>query len=284
MRGHGRRWKWLIATGSVVTAFAAWAALASGALSEHLKSVNIPAPGDKTATASCPSGSEAVSGGFAAPGFDPQFNGASNIPFGSRRAGDDGWTVDAKNFGGASGTMSSYVYCNGHEPGLTKATKTTTIAASANGSAAAKCPGGSEAFSGGWQSPKNVTADNAFFAFTSKRAGDRKWKVTAFNDDDNNPHNLKVFAYCDQRQPGLVERSKSTTVAGGAKTSLTPNCPNGRQAVSGGFESATVNTQADAAFTVASRRISQSTWKTSAYGNGDPTTNSPITAFAYCQK
>jgi hypothetical protein len=284
MRGNRRRLTWLIATGSVVTAFVAWAALASAALSEHSKEVTIPALTDKTATASCPSGSEAVSGGFASPGFDPQFNGASIIPFGSRRTANDAWTVDGKNFslGDTSGKMFSYAYCDKHQPNLAVAKKTTTIASNENGSAVAKCPRGSEAFSGGWRSPKKVTGDNAFFAFTSKRAGDRKWKVTAFNDDDNNPHKLKVFAYCDKRQPGLVERSKSTTVGGGVKTSLAPKCPNGRQAVSGGFESATVNTPFDAAFTFASRRTSQSTWKTSAYGNGDPATDSPITAFVYC--
>ncbi len=170
MRGRGRRWTWLIATGLGVSAFVAWAALASAALSEHSKSVDIAAAEDGTATASCPKGTEAVSGGFAAPGFDPQFDAASNIPFGSRRTGDDKWKVDAKNFGGTSGTMSSYVYCDRHEPGLVKATKTTSINASENGSAAAKCPRGSEAFSGGWRSPKNVTGDNALFAFTSKRA------------------------------------------------------------------------------------------------------------------
>ena len=107
--------------------------------------------------------------------------------------------------------------------------------------------------------------------------------MTAFNDDDANAHNLKVFAYCDKGRPDLVERSKSTTVAGGVKTSLAPKCPNGRHAVSGGFQSATVNETFDAAFTFASRRTAPSTWKTSAYGNGDPTTNSPITAFAYCK-
>ncbi len=89
--------------------------------------------------------------------------------------------------------------------------------------------------------------------------------------------------YCDNRKPGLVERSKNTTVASGEKTSLKPKCPNGRQAVSGGFESATVNTESDAAFTFASRRVSQSTWKTSAYGNGSSGTDSPITGFAYCE-
>jgi hypothetical protein len=284
MRSNGRRWTSLIATGSVVTAFAAWAAVASGALSQHLTSATILPLEDGTATASCPSGTEAVSGGFAAPGFDPLFNGASNIPFGSRRVQDDQWKVDAKNFGGASGTVSSYVYCDRHEPGFVRASKTTTVAAETSGSATAKCPRGTEALSGGWQSPNNVTGDDAFFAFTSERASNRKWNVTAFNDDNDNAHDLKAFAYCDKRQPGLVERSKSTTVAGGVKASLTPKCPKGRQAVSGGFESSVVNTEFDAAFTVTSRRTSARKWKTSGYGNGDPTTNSPITAFTYCKK
>jgi hypothetical protein len=283
MQGNRRRSTWLIATGAGVTAFVAWVALASAALSEHLKPVTIAPQSDKTATASCPSGTEAVSGGFASPGFDPQFNGASILPFGSRRSGGDKWTVDGKNFGGASGTMFSYAYCDPHEPGLKVATNTAPVASNDNGSAAAKCPRGSEAVSGGWRSPKNVTGDDAFFAFTSERASDRKWKVTAFNDDDANSHKLKVFAYCDQSKPGLVERSRSTTVASGVKTSLAPPCPNGHQAVSGGFESATVNTRFDAAFAFASRRISGSTWKTSAYGNGDPGTDSPITAFVYCK-
>jgi hypothetical protein len=283
MRRNQRSWKWLIATGLGVTAFLAWTALASGALSEHLKAVTIQPQADKTATASCPSGSEAVSGGFSAPGFDPQFKGASNIPFGSRRTGDDGWTVDGKNFGMTSGTMFSYAYCDTHEPNLAVATKTRTIAGAANGSTAATCPRGSEAVSGGWQSPKNVTGDDAFFAFTSKRLSDRKWKVTAFNDDNANAHNLKVFAYCDKRQPGLTERSKSTTVALGVKTSLDVKCPNGRQAVSGGFQSAAVDQPFDAAFTFTSRRMSPSTWRTSSYGNGTSTTDRPITALAYCK-
>src|SRR3954453_16719201 len=99
MGGNGRRWTWLIATGLLVTGFTAWGALAGAALSEHVQSGTVPTDENRTVTASCPSGTEAVSGGFAAPGFDPQFDGASNIPFGSRRTGDDGWKVDGKNFG-----------------------------------------------------------------------------------------------------------------------------------------------------------------------------------------
>src|SRR5690349_19198901 len=104
-----RGWKWLIAIGLGVAAFLALTALAFGALSERSKSVSIAPAADGTAKASCPSGTEAVSGGFAAPGFDPQFDGASIIPFGSSRTGRGAWTVDAKNFGMASGKMASYV-------------------------------------------------------------------------------------------------------------------------------------------------------------------------------
>ena len=284
MRGNRRRLTWLIATGSVVTAFVAWAALASAALSEHSKDVTIPALTDKTATASCPSGTEAVSGGFASPGFDPQFNGASIIPFGSRRAGNDAWTVDGKNFsvGDTSGKMFSYVYCDKHGPNLAVAKKTTTIASNDNGSAAAKCPRGSEAFSGGWQSPKNVTGDNAFFAFTSKRAGDRKWKVTAFNDDNTNSHDLKVFAYCDKRQPGLVERSKSTDGRGRSEDLSGAEMPERAPGSLGRLRERHRQHSVRRCVQFASRRISQSTWKTSAYGNGDSATDSPITAFVYC--
>src|SRR5690242_20150064 len=143
MRGNRGRWSWLVATVLGVAAFGSLTALASGALSEHKDSVKIPSLKDKTATASCSKGTEAVSGGFAAPGFDPQFNGPSILPFGSRRAGDDAWTVDAKNFGASSGKLVSYAYCDKHEPNLAVAKKTKTIASNDNGSAAAKCPSGS---------------------------------------------------------------------------------------------------------------------------------------------
>ncbi len=285
MRGKQRSWKWLIATGLGVTAFLAWTALASGGLSEHSKSVTVTAAGDKTATASCPSGTEAVSGGFAARGFDPQFTGASVIPYGSRHAQDHQWTVDGHNFGMADGKLVSYVYCDRHEPNLAVVSQKTLVGGFTAGSAAAKCPQGSEAVSGGWRSPGKVTGDIAFYAFTSERASNRKWKVTAYNNDANNSHKLTVFAYCDKGQPGLVERSKSTKVAGGVATSLAPKCPKGLQAVSGGFESKELTPgQADAAFTFGSRRTSGATWRTAAYGNGKSTEKSPITAFAYCKK
>ena len=146
MRGNRRRLTWLIATGSVVTAFVAWAALASAALSEHSKDVTIPALTDKTATASCPSGSEAVSGGFASR-LQPQIQRGVDHPI-RLTSGRQRRIVDGKNFsvGDTSGKMFSYVYCDKHEPNLAVAKKTTTIASNDNGSASAKCPRGAEAF------------------------------------------------------------------------------------------------------------------------------------------
>jgi len=68
-----------------------------------------------------------------------------------------------------------------------------------------------------------------------------------------------------------------------AKASLTPKCPKGGRAFSGGYES-TIDTGTDTvAFAFTSRRDSTSSWKVSAFGNSGGTTNSTETAFVYCK-
>jgi len=116
--------------------------------------------------------------------------------------------------------------------------------------------------------------------------GDRKWKVAVGNNDSTDAHKLKAFAYCDKHQPGLVTRSKDRTLAGGEKASLTPRCPNGRRAFSGGYAS-TIDPATDTAgFAFTSRRDSKSSWKVSAFGNGGgmAMTTSTETALVYCKK
>src|SRR4051812_24261900 len=85
--------------------------------------VNIPPNGNGTATAACPNGSEAVSGGFAAPGFDPTAVGPGNLSFVSRRVHRDKWTAAAHNLGGAEGRLLSHAHCAKHGPGLEVASK-----------------------------------------------------------------------------------------------------------------------------------------------------------------
>jgi hypothetical protein len=285
MGRDGRHWKRLIAAGSVVAVFAGLTALPAVGLTSHLKGVNVAPQKDGVATSSCPSGSEAVSGGFANPGFDPMATGPANLLFTSRRLHRNQWQVAAHNFGQASGTLFSYVYCDSHEPGLVVETNTDTILASSNGSVTAKCPRGSEAVSGGFQSPSGGFLAKTLFAYGSKRVGDRKWTVSVVSNDPMNDHKLKAFAYCDRRQPGLVTRSKNGTVTGVQKVSLTPKCPNGAQAFSGGYDSTldTTKNPPATAFAFTSRRASSSSWRVSAVGNGDNTNTATETAFVYCK-
>jgi hypothetical protein len=286
MAGRGGRWTRVIVVGTVMAALAGWTAVAAAGLSSHRKGVTVPSTKDRDVSASCDSGSEAVSGGFASPGFDPQGNDAANLVFTTSRSHEDHWRVAGHNFGAASGKLFSYVYCDRHEPGLVVASKSNSIPASDHGSATAKCPRGTEAVSGGFRSPKAGPDAETLFAFTSKRVGDRKWKVAVGNNDSTDAHKLKAFAYCDKHQPGLVTRSKDRTLAGGDKLSLSPKCPNGRRAFSGGYAS-TIDPATDTAgFAFTSRRDSKSSWKVSAFGNGGgmAMTTSTETALVYCKK
>lgn len=283
MAGRRGRWTRMIFAGMAMAAFAGWTAIAAAGLSFHRTGVTVAPMGDRGVSAACTSGSEAVSGGFASPGFDPQANGPANLAFSSSRFHDDHWRVAGHNFGATSGKLFSYVYCDRHEPGLVVASKSNSIPASDHGSAIAKCRRGTEAVSGGFRSPKAGPDAKTLFAFTSKRVGDRKWKVAVGNNDSTNAHKLKVFAYCDKHEPGLVSRSKDGTVAGGDKVSLTPKCPNGRRAVSGGYHS-TIDPATDAAgFAFTSRRDSKLSWKISAFGNAGAMTMSTETAIVYCK-
>ena len=279
---RGRRTR-VIAVGTVMAALAGWTALAAAGLSSHRKGVTVPSTKDRDVSAACGSGSEAVSGGFASPGFDPQAQEAASLAFTSSRSHGDHWRVAGHNFGAISGKLFSYVYCDRHEPGLVVARKSNSIPPSDHGSAIAKCRRGTEAVSGGFRSPKGGPDADTLFAFTSKRVGDRKWKVAVGNNDSTDAHKLKAFAYCDKREPGLVARSKDKTLAGGEKASLTPRCPNGRRAFSGGYHS-TIDPATDAAgFAFTSRRDSKSRWKVSAFGNAGMS-SATETAIVYCKK
>src|SRR4051794_5598086 len=141
----------LIAAG----ALAVVAGIATAKLKTRSDSTTIAADGNGSATAKCPRGSEAVAGGFSAPGFDPTFGaGPSNLPFTSKRTSDRRWKTQAHNFGSTeSGRLISYAYCNTHQPGLKVRSKRRLLSAGDPGSATATCPSGSEAVSGGFGSP-----------------------------------------------------------------------------------------------------------------------------------
>jgi hypothetical protein len=268
----------LIAAG----AFAATASIATARLETQSRSTTIAADTNGAATTRCPRGSEAVSGGFAAPGFDPEFNGRSILPFVSKRNTDRKWKTKGYNFADTqSGTLISYAYCDTREPGLSFRFKTKTLPAFDPGSVTARCPRGSEAVSGGFASPDAQPNGDVMFSFTSKRVGERRWKVSAYNNDPTNPQRLTAFAYCNEHEPGLRTESDDVSVPLGQKRSETAECRHGREAYSGGYKGS-VDTDANGPFPFASKRKSGD-WRAAAVGNGSSGGPFPFTVFAYCK-
>ncbi len=248
--------------------FALVGAFAAAKIKTRSKSTTIAAQDFGTAAAKCPKGSEAVAGGFASLGFDPEFKGPAIFASGSKRVGHRAWKTSGFNFGGATGKEVGYAYCDTHKPGLKVESNGTSVPAGSTASATATCPGGSEAVSGGFVGFGPL--DASVIPFTSKRVGDHKWKVSGFNNDHTNPEDLKAFAYCDKHGPGLKAESAHVTVPSQATRSVTAKCRHGKRAYSGGYVGP---------FAFKSKKTKGGDWTATFQGNGP----GPFTVFAYCK-
>jgi hypothetical protein len=289
--------------GVAVAALLGIAGIATAALSVKSDSVTVDQDLKGSATAKCPRGSEAVSGGFASPDFDPRFNDASIIHFDSHRTSAREWQSQAHNYGDASGELDAYAVCDSKSPPIVVRSKTKWVNPTPPvvmrsdppgvGTAIAKCPKGSEAVSGGFASPNNADQGrDATYPFTSKRVGNRKWTVRAINNDFQHRRKLKAFAYCDKSQPGLDVRSDQVAVPDNGKRTLDLGCHPGDKPLSGGYASTIAANARSATFAFTSRPISGDRWRVSAFGSragggakllSRRVTAGTLTAFVYCK-
>jgi hypothetical protein len=149
-----------------------------------------------SATAKCPRGTKVVSGGFAGP-FSQSGVGASMFVYSSKRVGKARWRAAAANEGGAKGTLTAFAYCKKHAPRLTPHSKKITVSdPNFPKKVTARCPTGSQAFSGGFDNPEfgpNVD-DSAIVPYESFRSSKRKWTVGGRNFADSGT--LVAYAYC----------------------------------------------------------------------------------------
>jgi hypothetical protein len=252
--------------------------IATAKVKTKTKSTTIAGDSNGKVSAKCSRGSEAVAGGFTAPGFDPTFQDRAPLPFTSKRAGDRKWKTQGHNFGDNPAKLKSIAYCDTKEPNLRVESKTESVPAFTTGSATARCPQGSEAVSGGWAS-KNVVEDDEQFAYESRRKGDRKWKVSAFNQDITNAQPLVAYVYCNNDGPNLKAKSDKVNVPEGEKRTAKANCKHGEKAYSGGFKGQ-VNTDASGPFAFTSKRAGND-WQGKAAGNGNGTHRFKV--YAYCK-
>ena len=142
-----------------------------------------------------------------------------------------------------------------------------TLAPGELGTASAKCKRGTQATSGGFNVP-GFTADSETFvlATASVRKARRTWSSSAENAPSS-PSSAKLvdFAYCSRGIRGVTTNTASSTnVPNGGLESLTPRCPRGSEAVSGGFETPGTGQNQVAVFE--SRRIEDRTWRVTGQG------------------
>ncbi len=165
--------------------------------------------------------------------------------------------------------------------------ETTFVRRHGTGTVTARCPEGTQLFSGGFQRTNFTTPGivgyggimyGGNYITESRAVGTTAWRVSA-GATDRDGGELTAIAYCaeDPSLP-LTEVSASAPVdEGEAATATTPPCPAGRALIAGGFSFGGSHDAlfADGAFT---RR---GTWSATGYGWFG---SAELTAYGYCAK
>jgi hypothetical protein len=146
------------------------------------------------ATARCPRGQEAVSGGFESSASE---DGAV-IPLASKRVGKRKWESRALNETSGNADLTSFAYCDKSEPGLKTKQATATVESPNTSTVTAQCRRGRRVVSGGFDAEFSLTDLIIPFINGSRRGGKREWEVTAAVGMSN-PAEITAYAYCEKK-------------------------------------------------------------------------------------
>ena len=168
--------------------------------------------------------------------------------------------------------------------GATSSKATTTVPASSVGSATAHCEDGAVALAGGFAAPgwDPRTANGGPVArFDSMPAANQRGiKTRGSNFNENQAGELRSFAYCGKRAHPPVVRSDSVQIPTNNFDSVTAKCPQGTQAIGGGFGTD------HSVITLTSKRSGSRGWKVVGVNIedlGGSTSPATLTAYAYCK-
>jgi MYXO-CTERM domain-containing protein len=162
--------------------------------------------------------------------------------------------------------------------------ETTFVRREGTGTVTARCPEGTQLFSGGFQRTNFTTPGVVGFGgimyggnyITESRADGNGWTVSAGAVDADGGE-LTAIAYCAEDRSLPIETVSATTSVEdqGVATVATPRCPRGRALIAGGFDTGGSFDVlfADGYFT---RR---GTWAATGYGWFGP---AELTAYGYC--
>lgn len=164
--------------------------------------VDVAAPlASAAAKPTCPAGTEAIAGGFAAPGFGP--GGATVVAFTSKREGRRTWRVEAVNIPtdggdtGKAGKLVGFAYCFADPPQVKRVAASADVGQDGLTRVAARCPDGTKAISGGFDGNVSFGAEiSAAAAVASKRMGHAAGWTAKGLSAGSPTAKLTVYAYC----------------------------------------------------------------------------------------
>jgi hypothetical protein len=177
-----------------------------------------------TATATCPSGKQAVGGGFSFP-LTPANRLFVTTSF---RSAPNAWTIAARDSNG-SGAATAFAYCRNANHAITDTTSSGTVPSGGAqiGEARSSCPTGTQLISGGFEITNGTGGNYAVPTISSAINTNPEWLVQAANNGAG-AHPVTVHAYCMAGIPAptFVNSSSSPTLAKDAASSLSsPSCP-----------------------------------------------------------
>jgi hypothetical protein len=178
-----------------------------------------------SATATCPTGTQALGGGFSLPvGAGDGFLSIRE----SFRATPSDWKVSAVNIGG-TGAVTAYANCRRTALQVTDTTGAATVpgAAFAAGTATAVCPSGEKLVGGGFQTLSGPASSDWTLVEENLSRGAGAWTASAVNNSGVQ-NAVTAHAYCMSgiRTPTLVSATNSLGVGlYGSSSSTTPACP-----------------------------------------------------------
>ena len=242
---------------------------AGAAITTERDSVAIPEEQGPTATATatCPAGTNVVSGGWRTTA------GVIGIRE-SRRTGVRSWRVTAYRFTNdlSPSTLTVYAYCDARAERLTvKSGELTTDAEQSPSGVRLRCPSGTRAVSGGFRVGSPAFPTGAIIA--SFRGSQRTWRTKWQPLTDN--LSGQALTYCGEAR--RTRKRAATKPAGGdfRVTVRSPRCPGNR---SGGFRATTIADDNPLAVNTFRRRGRR--WLAEGF---DPEgAGHSLTVFAYC--
>lgn len=249
--------------------------------------------------AACTGKTHMTGGGLAiAPAFTPPASGLRSVAPGSSPSGAKGWAtaVGAFNAPAASGTLTSYVRCEGNNAGQLTSTLSTnaTLPPGQGTTFNVTCAPGSHVITGGYQGTGIVNFANAVTGYrivvlVSRRTSARTWTVNAFNSSNaNTAGTITAFATCERNAKGVSvseAASAAVPVVLTQRSNADATCGGKTHVVSGGFAVSPNGVGAVPGVTVdETHPVGRKGWHVGLYNVSNPPPGSTLQTFAYCKK